>query len=165
MLDSQLLRRDAQHVATALARRGFTLDLATLDRLEQQRKRLQTQTEELQAERNRRSKAIGEAKARGEDIVAARRAVVEIGERLKENHSALEVVQSELETFALELPNLPHPDIPDGTSEADNTEVRRWGAPRGFDFQPRDHVELGEGLGGIDFEAGARLASARFAVL
>ncbi len=165
MLDPQLLRNEPARVAAALARRGFELDLATLERLESARKALQTETEGLQAERNRRSKAIGAAKARGEDIEPERRAVAELGEQLKANQERLEAVQSELEAFVLGLPNLPDDAVPDGTGEDDNVEVRRWGEPRDFDFEPRDHVDLGELLGGIDFEAGARLAAARFAVL
>ena len=165
MLDPQLLRNDPEAVRTALARRGFVLDLATLSRLEGARKALQTATEGLQAERNRRSKSIGEARARGEDIEAVRAEVARLGDEMKAQHAALERVQEELEAFALGLPNLPHADVPDGKGEDDNPEVRRWGTPRVFDFQPRDHVELGELLGGIDFEAGARIAAARFAVL
>ena len=165
MLDPQLLRNDPEAVRTALGRRGFVLDLATLSRLEGARKALQTATEGLQAERNRRSKSIGEARARGEDIEAVRADVARLGDEMKVQHAALERVQEELEAFALGLPNLPHADVPDGKGEDDNPEVRRWGTPRVFDFQPRDHVELGELLGGIDFEAGARIAAARFAVL
>ena len=165
MLDPQLLRNEPARVAAALARRGFELDLATLERLESARKALQTETEGLQAERNRRSKAIGAAKARGEDIEPERRAVAELGEQLKANQERLEAVQSELEAFVLGLPNLPDDAVPDGTGEDDNVEIRRWGEPRDFDFEPRDHVDLGDLLGGIDFEAGARLAAARFAVL
>ncbi|MEQ8660247.1 MAG: serine--tRNA ligase, partial [Gammaproteobacteria bacterium] len=165
MLDPQLLRNDPERVATALARRGFALDLTTLERLERARKSLQSETEDLQAERNRRSKAIGAAKARGEDIAPERRAVAELGEQLKANQERLEAVQAELEVFSLDLPNLPDADVPDGAGEQDNVEIRRWGEPPTFDFAPRDHVDLGELLGGIDFEAGARLAAARFAVL
>ena len=165
MLDPQLLRNDPARVAAALARRGFELDLATLERLESARKSLQTETEGLQAERNRRSKAIGAAKARGEDIEPERQAVAELGEQLKASQERLEAIQGELEAFVLGLPNLPDDAVPDGAGEDDNVEIRRWGEPRAFDFEPRDHVDLGELLGGIDFEAGARLAAARFAVL
>ena len=165
MLDPQLLRNDAAHVAAALARRGFELDIETLNRLESARKAVQTETERLQAERNRRSKAIGAAKQRGEDIESERSAVADLGKRLKVNAQSLETVQSEIETFALGLPNMPHAAIPDGAGEDDNLEIRRWGQPREFDFTPRDHVELGELLGGIDFDAGVKIAAARFAVL
>ena len=165
MLDPQLLRSDPAQVAALLARRGFKLDIATLARLEDARKVLQTESENLQAERNRRSKSIGAAKARAEDIEPLRAEVTALGEGLKQKQAALETVQAELEMFSLGLPNLPHADIPDGDSEDDNLEIRRWGPPRVFDFAPRDHVELGEILAGIDFEAGTRLAGSRFAVL
>ncbi|MCP5202474.1 MAG: serine--tRNA ligase [Gammaproteobacteria bacterium] len=165
MLDPQLLRNDAAGVARALARRGFELDTDTLGRLEGARKTLQTETEALQAERNRRSKAIGQAKARGEDIEPERRAVAELGDRLKANQDELERIQGELEAFALMLPNRPDDSVPDGAGEDDNVELRRWGTPRSFEFAPRDHVDIGAALDGIDFDAGARLAAARFAVL
>ena len=165
MLDPQLLRTQLETVQAALKRRGFELDTATLARLEAARKQYQTATESLQAERNRRSKAIGEAKARGEDIDAVRADVARLGEELKSNQSLLEQAQEELEAFALGLPNLPDASLPDGLNEEANREERRWGTPREFDFTPRDHVELGEILAGIDFEAGARIAAARFAVL
>jgi len=165
MIDPQLLRHDAEGVRHALGRRGFVLDMATLRRLETTRKQVQTTTEALQAERNRRSKAIGEAKARGEDIEPLRAEVARLGDELRAQQNALETVQNEFESFALGLPNLPHAELPDGTGEADNREERRIGTPPSFAFAPRDHVDLGEGLGGIDFAAGTRIAAARFAVL
>ncbi len=165
MLDPHLLRQDPEGVAAALARRGFALDTATLARLEGARKTLQTETESLQAERNRRSKSIGEAKARGEDIAPLRAEVAALGDRLKERQEALDGVQTELEDFALGLPNLPDAEVPDGAGEDDNPELRRHGEPPRLAFEPRDHVELGEGLGGVDFEAAARIAGARFVVL
>jgi len=165
MLDPQRLRNDAETLRVALARRGFELDLATLEALESARKRVQTATEDLQAERNRRSKLIGEAKARGEDIAPLREEVARLGEALKARQVELEAVQAELEAFALDLPNLPHAEVPDGRGEDDNRELRRWGAPRAFEFAPRDHVELGELHGAIDFDAAARIAAARFVVL
>lgn len=165
MLDLHLLRQDPGAVAAALKRRGFDFDQDAFERLEQARKGLQTETESLQAERNRRSKAIGAAKARGEDIEAERQAVADLGERLKANQAALEKALQALEDFSLEIPNLPHSDVPDGLSEADNVELRRWGQPRTFDFAPLDHVALGEQLTEVDFETAARLASARFVVL
>ncbi|MBK6660431.1 MAG: serine--tRNA ligase [Proteobacteria bacterium] len=165
MLDPQLLRTQVETVRAALARRGFELDVDTLARLEAARKQYQTTTENLQAERNRRSKAIGEAKARGEDIEAVRADVARLGEELKANQALLEQTQEELEAFALGLPNLLDGSVPDGPNEEFNREERRWGTPRVFDFKPRDHVELGEMLAGIDFDAGAKIAAARFAVL
>ena len=165
MLDPQLLRNDPTAVAEALLRRGFVLDVKTLTRLENARKALQVDAESLQAERNRSSKAIGVAKGRGEDIEPLRAAVAALGDQLKEKQLALEAVQEELEAFSLSLPNVPHADVPNGTSEDDNVEMRRHGVPATFDFAPRDHVELGEMHAGIDFEAGSRLAGSRFAVL
>ena len=165
MLDPQLLRNDPDTVKRELARRRFELDVDTLSRLEGERKSLQTDTENLQAERNRRSKSIGQAKARGEDIGPLRAEMAILGDQLKARRSELEKVQTELEAFSLGLPNIPHPDVPDGTEEEDNEEVRRWGEPRNFDFEPRDHVDLGQMLGGIDFEVATRIASTRFAVL
>ena len=165
MLDPQLLRKDPDRVKEELARRRVVLDVATLARLEDERKAVQTATESLQAERNRRSKEIGKAKAGGDDIEPLRAEVASLGEQLKFQQEALEKVQADLEAFSLELPNIPHPDVPDGTEEDDNEEVRRWGEPRDFDFEPRDHVELGERLGGIDFDVATKIAGARFAVL
>lgn len=165
MLDPQLLRNDVARVAEGLARRGMTLDVDTLARLEATRKAVQTETENLQAERNRRSKSIGAAKQRGEDIAPLREEVARLGDALKEKQAALDGVQAELEAFSLGLPNLPHADVPQGTEEADNDEVRRWGEPPELGFEPRDHVDLGEGLGGLDFEAATRIAASRFVVL
>ena len=143
MLDPQLLRTNVETVRAALARRGFQLDTDTLARLEATRKQVQTATENLQAERNRRSKSIGEAKARGEDIDAVRADVARLGEELKARQAQLEQIQDELEAFALDLPNLPDASLPDGMNEEQNREERRWGTPRQFDFTPRDPVELG----------------------
>ncbi|HMM74982.1 MAG TPA: serine--tRNA ligase [Gammaproteobacteria bacterium] len=165
MLDPQLLRNNLDEVAAGLARRGYTLDAATYQALEARRKQLQVETQNLQAERNAASKAIGAAKARGEDIEPLKAAVGTLGERLAAAEAALETLQAEFEHFAAHVPNLPHPSVPDGRSEADNVELKRWGTPRSFDFTPRDHVDLGALLGGMDFEAGAMLASARFVVL
>ena len=165
MLDPQLLRKDPERVKRELARRRIDLDTATLARLEDERKAVQTATENLQAERNRRSKEIGKAKAQGEDIEPLRAEVTSLGDQLKARQDDLEKIQAKIEAFSLDLPNIPHPDVPDGTEEDDNEEVRRWGEPRKFDFEPRDHVELGERLNGIDFDIATRIASARFAVL
>ena len=134
MLDPYRLRNDLASISQALARRGFALDTTVLAQLEARRKSAQTATEELQAERNRRSKSIGEAKSRGEDIEPLRAEVARLGEDLKTRQSELEAVQEELESFALGLPNLPNQDIPDGKGEDDNLEIRRWGEIR--DFRP-----------------------------
>ncbi|MGE3772151.1 MAG: serine--tRNA ligase [Gammaproteobacteria bacterium] len=165
MLDPQLLRNNLDQVAAGLARRGYTLDITTYQALEARRKQLQVETQNLQAERNAASKAIGAAKARGEDIAPLKAAVGTLGERLAAGEAALETLQAEFEHFAAHVPNLPHVSVPDGRSEADNVELKRWGTPRSFDFTPRDHVDLGALLGGMDFEAGATLAGARFVVL
>jgi len=165
MLDPQLLRKNLKHVVRQLKRRHFELDIGTLTRLEEGRKATQTVTEDLQAERNQRSKEIGQAKHQGSDIGQLKQAVASLGQQLKAEQEKLEKVQTELEAFSLELPNIPHPDVPDGFDEKDNKEVRRWGDPREFNFLPRDHVELGEHLGGIDFERASQIASARFVVL
>ncbi len=165
MIDPHYLRNDPEGVARRLARRGFQLDVAAYRALEEARKQLQVQTQELQHERNSHSKAIGRAKAAGEDIEPLKAAVAALGERLKETEGRLEGVQARLRRFALELPNLPHDSVPDGAGEEDNVELRRWGEPPSFDFRPRDHVELGEALGGMDFEAAAKIAGARFVTL
>ncbi|MDT0636179.1 serine--tRNA ligase [Spectribacter hydrogenoxidans] len=165
MLDARLLRQEPDEVAAGLARRGFTLDVARLNHLETQRRELQTRAEELQAERNRRSKAIGQAKAAGEDIAPLKAEVAGLGDQLDAAKSDLETLMVELDELRWSLPNLPHESVPAGDSEDDNVEQRRWGEPRQFDFMPRDHVDLGAGLAMMDFEAAARVTGARFVVL
>ncbi|MFU8876934.1 MAG: serine--tRNA ligase [Wenzhouxiangellaceae bacterium] len=165
MLDPQLLRNDLEAVATALARRGYPLDMEHYASLESQRKELQTRVEELRNTRNRRSKEIGQAKARGEDIEPLKQEVAALGEDLGRSEHKLQQVRAALDHLLLDLPNLPAEDVPDGDGESDNVEVKRWREPDELDFQPRDHVELGEILAGIDFERAAKLSGARFAVL
>jgi len=165
MLDPKLLRSDPETVRARLARRGFEFDLAGFADLESRRKLLQIETEALQSERNTRSKSIGQAKGRGEDIAPLLAAVDQIKGKLESNASALEAVQAEIEQFVMALPNLPHESVPDGASEDDNVEVRRWGTPREFDFEVRNHADLGEALGQLDFEVAAKLTGSRFAVL
>jgi seryl-tRNA synthetase len=165
MLDPQLLRHDLEDVAAALARRGYHLDIESYASLEARRKELQTRTEELQAERNRRSKAIGQAKAAGEDIEPLVAEVGALGDRLKAASDELEDIRHELERVRLDMPNLPDASVPEGHDESDNVEIRRRGEPPDLDFEPRDHVEIGERLGGMDFERAAKLAGSRFAVL
>jgi seryl-tRNA synthetase len=164
MLDPRRLRSNLSDVAAALSRRGFQLDTERYAALEERRKALQVETQELQNERNARSKAIGQAKARGEDIEPMRTRVAEIGSRLDEVAKVLDQVQSELDQLLLEIPNIPHESVPDGHSEEDNVEIRRWGQPPSFDFKPLDHVALGA-LHGMDFEAGSKIAGARFVVM
>mgnify|MGYP006362650863 CR=1 FL=1 len=165
MLDSKLLRTQTQDIAEQLARRGFVLDVASLTALEAQRKEVQTRTEQLQAERNSRSKSIGQAKARGEDIAPLLAQVDQLGGELEAGKRELESIQAELDAIALNIPNIPHESVPQGASEDDNVEVRSWGTPRTFDFPVQDHVLLGENIQGLDFEAAAKLSGARFAVM
>ncbi|MFZ2208090.1 MAG: serine--tRNA ligase [Porticoccaceae bacterium] len=165
MLDPRLLRSDLAAVTATLARRRFPFDAATFTALETERKALQIETEQLQAERNASAKAIGKAKAAGADI-APLLAAVEAGKgRLDTLAAELQVIQTRLDDFLSRIPNLPDADVPDGTSEADNREVQRWGNPREFTFPVRDHVDLGEALGQLDFDAAIRITGARFMVL
>lgn len=165
MLDPKRLRNDLEGVAAQLRRRGFELDTATFAELEERRKSLQTQTQSLQAERNQRSKAIGQAKSRGEDIEPLKAEVADLGDRLKEAEGALDEVQAALDELMLGIPNVPDTSVPDGADEEDNAEIRRWGEPPAFDFTPKDHVDLGAPHGWLDFEDAAKLAGARFVVM
>lgn len=165
MLDPTLLRNDLEVVLEAMNRRNETIDFDGYQVLEARRKALQVETEKLQAERNTRSKSIGAAKHRGEDIAPLRAAVETLGEQLKANQNELEIVQQALSDFMLGLPNIPHDSVPVGMKEADNVEIRTWGEPAQFDFEARDHVDLGALHRGMDFEAGVTLASSRFVVL
>jgi seryl-tRNA synthetase len=164
MLDPRRLRTNLEDVVSALAKRGFQLDTARYEALESRRKALQVETQELQNERNTRSKAIGQAKARGEDIQPLREEVAQLGERLQQAEQALGGVQEELDQLLLEIPNIPHESVPVGRDENDNVELRRWGQTPQFEFKPRDHVDLGA-LHGMDFEAASKLSGSRFAVL
>jgi seryl-tRNA synthetase len=164
MLDITLLRKDIDAVARRLADRGFTLEVAAFQALESDRRALQTRTEELQARRNSLSKQIGAMKGRGEDTSAVMAEVGGIGDELKASTVRLDEIQAKLSDFLLGVPNLPHESVPVGADEKDNAEVRRWGTPRTFDFDVKDHVDVGEPLG-VDFETGAKLAGARFTLL
>jgi seryl-tRNA synthetase len=165
MLDPRLLRSELGLVAEQLARRGIALDTARIEALENQRKDIQVRTQELQAERNSRSKSIGKAKKAGEDITPLLAAVSELGDQLKSAELELAEVQDALQQIALGLPNLPHESVPEGRDEQDNREERRWGEPRSFDFEPKDHVDLGVPAGWMDFDAAAKIAGSRFVVL
>ena len=165
MLDSKLVRTQLHDVAERLAARGFVLDVARFEALEAQRKTLQTRTEQLQAERNSRSKSIGQAKQRGEDIAPLLAEVDQMGSDLEQGKRDLDSIQSELDNLLLNIPNLPHESVPVGADEEGNVEVSRWGTPRSFDFPIQDHVALGEQHGWLDFETAAKLSGARFAVL
>ncbi|WP_110598294.1 serine--tRNA ligase [Salinicola lusitanus] len=165
MLDPKLLRSDPQLVAQRLALRGFTLDIAQLESLESRRRELQTRTEQLQNERNVRSKSIGKAKAAGEDIQPLLAEVGQLGDDLDAAKRELGEVQQAWEDLVAGLPNLPHEDVPQGADESDNVELHRWGAPREFDFEVRDHVDLGARFGYLDFELATKLTGSRFAVM
>ncbi len=165
MLDPVLLRTQLADTAARLTTRGYDLDTAAVEALEAERKQLQTRTQELQAERNARSKNIGKAKAAGEDIAPLLAEVAGLGDQLKANEQALAEVQGKLSDLALGMPNLPHDSVPVGKDENDNVEQSRWGEPRTFDFEVKDHVELGERHGWLDGEAGAKLSGARFTVM
>jgi seryl-tRNA synthetase len=165
MLDPKLTRSDLQGIATQLRRRGFELDTDTIEQLESERKAIQVRTEELQAERNRSSKSIGKAKAAGEDIKPLLEQVAGLGAQLDAARQELDSVQRRLSDLLLGIPNLPHDSVPQGRDESDNEEVRRWGEPRAFDFEVKDHVDLGAALSGMDFDAAAKLSGSRFAVL
>ncbi|CAH0172326.1 seryl-tRNA synthetase [Pseudomonas frederiksbergensis] len=165
MLDSKQLRSQTQEVADRLASRGFSLDVARIESLEERRKAVQTRTEKLQAERNARSKSVGQAKAKGEDIAPLMADVERVANELESGKNELDSIQAELDDIVLAVPNLPDASVPIGSDEDDNVEVRRWGTPRVFDFEIKDHVALGEISGGLDFEAAAKLAGARFSVL
>ena len=165
MLDPKLLRSDLEGVAKTLARRGFELDTQRIAELEARRKTLQVEAQELQNERNTKSKSIGKAKAAGQDIQPLLDEVATLGDRLKAAEEALADVQEALREVALSTPNLPHDSVPDGKDEDDNREERRWGEPPAFDFEAKDHVDLGAGLDMLDFDAAAKLTGSRFAVM
>ncbi len=165
MLDPNLLRNELEAVADKLARRNFKLDVDTLRKQEERRKVLQVETETLQAERNARSKTIGAAKARGEDIEPLRQEVNRLGARLDAAKSELDILQAAIRDVALSLPNIPDDRVPTGKDENDNEEIYRWGEPRQYDFDVRDHVSLGELSGGLDFAAAVKLTGARFVVM
>ena len=165
MLDIQLLRHDLAAVASRLASRGFVLDTRKFEQLEAERKQIQTRTQELQAKRNATSKQIGQAKARGEDVSAIMAEVANLGDELKQLETRLEQVQHELNAFLSVIPNMPHESVPHGKSETDNLEVRKVGVPTKFDFEVKDHVSIGEGLGGLDFDTAAKISGARFSLL
>lgn len=165
MLDSKLVRTQPHAVAELLKKRGFVLDVEKISDLETQRKQVQTRTEELQAQRNSRSKSIGQAKARGEDIAPLLAEVDQLGSDLDSSKRELETIQAEFDAILLSIPNIPHESVPEGADEDQNVEVRRWGSVKAFDFPVKDHVELGENLGGMSFETAAKLSGARFVVL
>ncbi|MEN6584898.1 MAG: serine--tRNA ligase [Sulfuricella sp.] len=165
MLDIQLLRSDLEGVAKRLESRGFILDTAAFQELEQDRKVTQTRTQELQARRNATSKQIGQAKSKGEDVSAIMAEVANLGDELKQAEEKLGFIQIKMQELLSGIPNLPHENVPVGKSEADNVEVRRVGVPRSFDFEPKDHVDVGEGLKQLDFATAGKISGARFTLL
>ncbi|MEW6313572.1 MAG: serine--tRNA ligase [Pseudomonadota bacterium] len=165
MLDVQLLRNNLDTVVGRLALRGYRFDVSRFQELEQERKTLQTRTQELQAKRNQTSKLIGQAKAKGEDVSAIMREVAGLGDELALAEKNLETLQRNLADLLLTVPNLPHESVPAGKSSEENVEVRRHGTPRTFDFAVKDHVDVGEGLKLLDFEAAAKISGARFTLL
>ena len=165
MLDPHLLRAELAYVAEQLARRGIALDTGRIEALEARRKAIQVRTQELQGERNSRSKLIGQAKKAGEEVAPLLAQVADLGDKLKAAEAELAEVQNDLSQIALGLPNLPHVSVPDGRDESDNREERRWGQPRVFAFEPKDHVDLGVPTGWMDFDVAAKLTGSRFVVL
>jgi len=165
MLDPKRLRTELDTVAQQLARRGYQLDTDRIRELEGQRKSIQVQTQELQSERNTRSKSIGKAKAAGQDIQPLLDEVASLGDQLKAAEEALHEVQEALREITLGIPNVPHDSAPEGQDEEDNREERTWGEIPQFDFEPKDHVDIGEALGGLDFDSAAKLTGSRFVVM
>ncbi len=165
MLDPHLLRNDLESVAKALKKRNMDLDTSSIQALEEKRKSIQMKTEELQSLRNSKSKEIGVLKSKGEDAQATIDEVATIKNQLDESSIELVNIQSNLNKIIAAIPNKPHASVPAGSSEDDNVEVRKWGEPKQFDFEAKDHVDLGEASGMIDFEAGAKIASSRFVVM
>ena len=165
MLDIQLLRNNIDAVAERLATRGYTLDTATFQKLENERKTLQTRTQDLQASRNSLSKQIGMLKGKGEDASAVMAEVAAMKSELEANEVRLGELLKEFDAFVATIPNVPQESVPAGKSEADNVEVHRWGTPRSFDFPVKDHVDLGESLGQLDFATAAKIAGARFSLM
>lgn len=165
MLDPRLFRTQLDEVETRLARRSFKLDTAAFRELEDRRKGIQSRTQELQNERNTRSKLIGQAKARGEDIQPLLAEMQHLGDDLKRMEGELEGIQAQMEELLLGIPNILDDDVPDGLSDADNIEIHRWGEPLKFAFEPADHVDLGTKLGGLDFEAAVKITGSRFVTL
>ncbi len=165
MLEIQQLRNDLENVSKTLAKRGFAFPVDAFNSLEAERKTIQTQTQELQAKRNTVSKQIGHAKSKGEDVSGILAEIANLGDELKQAETQLEQIQIKMQHMLLEVPNLPHDSVPEGKGEEDNVEIRRWGTPRNFDFEIKDHVSVGEDLGLLDFETAVKLSGSRFNVM
>ena len=164
MLESKLLRGNIDFVVEQLKRRNFSFDVAEFNKLEDQRKVIQVQTQDLQNLRNTKSKAIGQAKASGENIEPLLEEVSDLGEKLDNAKSALNDLQLKIDEIVMAIPNIPHPSVPEGQTEDENIELLKWGEPKKFDFEPKDHVDLGE-MHGIDFAAAAKISGSRFVVI
>jgi seryl-tRNA synthetase len=165
LIDPKVLRAGTESVARNLARRGFVLDVSALKALDEQRKQLQLEADRLRSERNSHAKAVGIAKGKGEDIAPLLARGETLTKQLAGVEQSLNAAQAQVDQWMLQLPNLLHESVPEGRDESANVEVRRWGEPRRFAFKPRDHVDIGEALGGLDFEAAGRISGARFAVM
>ncbi len=165
MLDVKLIRQDVEAVAANLKRRGYEFDTVAFDALEKERKEVQIKTQDLQNLRNTKSKSIGQAKARGEDIEPLKAEVSRIGDELDQFKVRLDAIQTEMNDILMGTPNLLDDSVPDGKSEQDNVEVRKWGTPTELGFEAKDHVELGESLGGLDFGASSKITGSRFVVM
>lgn len=165
MLDIKLLRENIEAVAKALAKRGFILDVEKFKQLENKRKQLQVNTQELQNQRNSQAKKIGQAKSRGEDISGLLKETENLGEALKSEEAVLNEILAEINQFLAEIPNITHESVPEGKDESQNLEIRHWGTPREFNFTPKDHVDLGENLGMMDFAQAAKITGTRFVVM
>ena len=165
MLDPKLLRNELDEVAAKLKIRGYELDVSAIEQLEERRKSLQVETENLQAERKRKSKEIGIAKAKGEDASAIFAEVESFGAKLTKCEQQLNELQAQIRELQMGIPNIPHESVPQGQDEEDNIEVRKWGEPASLDFEPLDHVDLGEKVGGMDFETAAKISGSRFSLM
>ncbi|MDQ2993780.1 MAG: serine--tRNA ligase, partial [Pseudomonadota bacterium] len=165
MLDPKLLRNNLNQTAEQLARRGYTLDSTNIAELENERKRIETETQDLQHIRNTQSKLIGQAKAKGEDTTTLFAEIGQLGEKLATSESALKALQAKLDTIYERIPNIPHESVPLGVSAEENVEIRRWGDIPEFSFTPKDHIELGETMGRMDFDTATKISGARFVVL
>ena len=165
MLDSKFLRQDIEQTAARLAARGYELDVATVTALEEKRKTLQVKTQELQSQRNASAKAIGQAKAKGEDAQPLLDAVANLGSELDAAKTEQDEVLAAINDIALAIPNLPDESVPEGKDEDDNVEILTWGTPKKFDFEVKDHVDVGQDLNGLDFEMGVKISGARFTVM
>jgi len=165
MLDPKLIRSNPEYVAAALKKKGYTLDVAAFLALEDERKSLQVKAEALQQERNSRAKSIGKAKASGQDIAPLLAEVDNLKQQLTEAESQLSEVQLRMDELLSGIPNMPADEVPEGTDEEDNVEIRTWGEPKAFDFEVKDHVDLGAGVGGLDFDTASKLTGSRFAIM